>query len=73
MEAIYRFHIYNHSREATPENPEQAIPETGGNNNPPLPPKGHTRVNHQDKDKKFNYIEYYLNVVQRLSGDNTEN
>jgi hypothetical protein len=47
-----------------PENLEHAIPETGGNNNPPPPPKGQTKENPQDNDKKFNCIEYYLNVVQ---------
>jgi hypothetical protein len=64
MAAIQNFHIHTPSREATPENPEQAIPETGGNNNRPPPPKGHTNENPQDNDTKFNYIEYYLNVVQ---------
>jgi hypothetical protein len=55
------------------ENREQAIPETGGNNNPLPLPEGHTKENPQDNDKKFNYIEYYLNIVQRLGGDNPKN
>jgi hypothetical protein len=73
MEAIRNFHIHTPSQEATPEIPEQAIRETGGNNNPPPPPKGHTKEYPQDNDKKFNHIEYYLNLVQRLRGDNPEN
>jgi hypothetical protein len=69
---IRNFHTHTSIREATPENPERAIPESGGNNNPP-PPKDHTKENPQDNDKKFNYIEYCLNVIQRLGGDNPEN
>jgi hypothetical protein len=49
------------------------MPETGGNHNAPPSPKGHTQENPQDNDKKFNYIEYYINIVQRLSRDKPEN
>jgi hypothetical protein len=34
-----------------------------GNKNPTPLAKGHTKDNPQNKDKKFNYIKYYLNVV----------
>jgi hypothetical protein len=61
MEAIRNFHIHTPSREAMPANLEQAVLETEGNNNPP-PPKDKP----QDHNNSFNYIEYYLNVLQRL-------
>jgi hypothetical protein len=73
MEVIRNFRIQTPSRKAIPNNPELAIPKTGGNNNPPLPLKGYTNDNPHDNNKKFNYIEYYLNVVKRLSENNLEN
>jgi regulator of sirC expression with transglutaminase-like and TPR domain len=64
MGAIRNFHIHTSSREAMPENPEQAIPETEENNNSPILPTGHINENPQDNHKKINDIEYYVNVVQ---------
>jgi hypothetical protein len=69
MEPIRNFHIHSSSREATP-----VIPETGGNNNPPPPlPPRNTKETPQEHNNKLNYIEYNLNVIQRLGGDNPEN
>jgi hypothetical protein len=45
-----------------PKNLEQAIPKTRENNNPPPLSKGYTKDNPQDNDKRFNNIEYYLNI-----------
>jgi hypothetical protein len=55
------------------ENLGQAIPETSGNNNPLLPPKRHIKENPEDNNKKFNYIDDYLNVIQRVGRDNHRN
>jgi hypothetical protein len=69
IDAIRNFHIHTPSRDATP-----AIPETGGNNNPPPPlPPRNTKETPQEHNNKFNYIEYYLNVMQCLGGGNPEN
>jgi hypothetical protein len=45
MEMIQNIHIYTPSQEAMPDNPDQAIPKTGENNNSPSPPKGQTIAN----------------------------
>jgi hypothetical protein len=72
IEQILKFHIHTPSREMMAENQEQAIHETSGNNNPPPQPKGHNKENCQDNHKTFNYIKYYLNLVQGLGRDNPE-
>jgi hypothetical protein len=46
-----------------PENLGKAMLETRQNINSPLPQRGSTNDNLHDKQKKFNYIDYYVNVV----------
>jgi hypothetical protein len=56
-----------------PENLASGISESPRNQNHLSLSKGDTKENSYNNHKNFNYIEYYLRVVQRLTRDNLEN
>jgi hypothetical protein len=69
MEALRNFHIVTPHRENTP-----GFPTLGNQNPPPIPPtRPGATVPPNNINERFDYFEYYSNILQRLRSDTFSN
>jgi hypothetical protein len=69
MEAIRNFHIVTPPRQNTP-----GIPTVGTQNPPPIPPtRAGATASPNNINERFDYFEYYSNILQRLGSDTFSN